>query len=111
LKPLRERVLERVQKDICSVCVYEGPNGTCCVPEELGCAIMRNVDDAIKAVGHTHSNDIEPYVKELRRIVCDECEHQDEDGHCDVRERRDCSLDDYFPMLVEIIEEEIARRE
>jgi hypothetical protein len=34
---------------------------------------------------------------------------QDAQGRCRMRDHSDCALDDYFPLIVEIIEDELER--
>ena len=71
---------------------------------------MRNVQAAIDVVRGIQSDKMDPYVERLREVICSECPHEDMDGVCAMRAHADCPLDDYFGMLVEIIEEELARK-
>jgi hypothetical protein len=46
-----------------------------------------------------------PYEEELRKRVCFHCKNQTSDGRCSLRENVECTLDRYFPLIVEVIEE------
>lgn len=109
MKTLRERVMERAHDELCPVCAFRGADGECYPPDPPGCAVVRNIDKLIEVVRSIRSDRMDPYVARLREVVCAECENQDETGRCKLRDRADCALDDYFQLLVEIIEDEIGR--
>ena len=106
---LAERVEKRVRDEICRVCIFRGPQGECLTPDPQGCGIIRSIDQAIQIVRETQSDRMDPYILKLREVVCKDCENQDQSGNCSLRPSADCSLDDYFGLLVEIIEDELKR--
>lgn len=103
-----ERILERIAGRICKVCAFRGADGECYSPDPEGCAIMRKLDDIIAAVQGIHSDRMDPYVDRLRELVCANCSNQDSRGNCPLRPGANCALDDYFELVVEIIEEELS---
>ena len=105
----RERIEKRVQAEICSVCVFLGPDRKCYTPDPQGCAIFRNLNAAIRIVASTHSERMDPYLEQVRAVVCKACAQQDPQGRCRLRGHADCALDDYMGLLVGIIEEELAK--
>ena len=108
---LVERVSRRIEQQICPICVFRGAGGECHVPDSRGCAILRNVEGAINVVKDIHSDKMDPYIDRLRDVICSECPNEDSDGICALRAHADCPLDDYFGLLVEIIEEELAHKQ
>lgn len=106
---LKERVLKRIEERVCPVCAFRGADGRCYPPDEQGCPIQHKLDAVIDSVLEVQSPRMDPYVERLRVVVCDECRNQDAHHHCRLREAADCALDDYFGLLVEIIEEEHER--
>lgn len=106
---LRERIERRIRDEICHVCLYERADGGCNQTLLDLCPIVAKLDEVIAIVRATDSDAIDPYVERLRETVCGECDNQGDDGHCGVRDRADCPLDDYFVLVVEIVEQELAR--
>jgi len=111
MKTLRERVEERIRQAICKACIYETAGGGCSFGGRTDCPILERLDKIIEVVRSTRSTTIDAYVQRLRDEVCAECINQSPDGRCALRDHADCPLDDYFVLLVEIIEEEAARTE
>lgn len=107
---LNDRVSRRIEEQICPICVFRGAGGECHVPDSRGCAILRNVGGAIEVVKGVKSDKMDPYIDRLREVICSECPHEDSDGICVLRAHADCPLDDYFGLLVEIIEEELGQK-
>lgn len=108
---LRDRVAARIAERVCPVCAFCGADGRCHTPDKEGCGILRNLDEIITIVREGHSDRMDPYIARLREVVCDSCRNQADDGRCPLRVGADCSLDDYFGLVVELVEEELARKE
>jgi len=106
---LKDRVIKRIEERVCPVCAFRGADGQCYPPDEEGCPIQLKLDAVIESVLAVKSSRMDPYVERLRLVVCDDCRNQDEQHHCRLRDAADCALDDYFGLLVEIIEEEAAK--
>ena len=96
---------DRVQTKVCASCIDGDGKGNCRLSEEDGCGLKRFFPDVVEAVLSGRSSQIGPYIDSLREDVCTQCAHQLTDGTCLVREKVDCALDRYFPMIVESIEE------
>lgn len=108
MKPLRERIEGRIHETICRACIYEKADGSCGL-QRMPCPIISKLDEIIQIVQYTRSNQIDPYVDKLRSVVCSECQMQDAQGNCRLRAHADCALDDYFVLLVDLVEQEVAR--
>lgn len=107
MKPLLERIEARVRDTICRACIYEKAGGGCAL-EKMACPIVSRLDKVVDVVRSTHSDRIDPYVDALRKVVCAECLMQDPGGNCPMRNHSDCALDDYFVLLVDLVEQELA---
>jgi hypothetical protein len=109
MKSLRDRVEDRIRDTICRACIYEQPGGACSL--EAGgadCPIIARIDRIIDIVRSTNAKTIDPYVDRLRENICAECREQAPDGRCILRERAECALDDYFVLLVDLVEQELS---
>jgi len=107
MKPLQERVKDRIRDTICRACIYRTAEGGCSLGGEENCAILDRVDKVMEIVRSIRSPTIDPYVDRLRDVMCAECRMQDERGRCKMRQHGDCALDDYFVLLVELVEQEL----
>ena len=108
MKTLRDRVEDCVRATICRACIYEKADGGCGL-EKMACPIISKLDPIIELVRSTQSARIDPYVDGLRKVVCGACAMQDESGACAMRDHADCALDDYFILLVDLVEQELAK--
>lgn len=109
MKELHERVTDRLRENICRVCIYETSGGGCDLRKDIDCPILSRVGRIIEVVKQVEDSRIDPYVERLREVICAECRMQDDEGHCIMRDQPDCALNDYFPLVVEIVEEELGR--
>ncbi len=44
---------------------------------------------------------MEPYVEVLRTNVCSRCDFHSPDGSCEKRDKLECALDRYYPLVIE----------
>jgi hypothetical protein len=101
LKELEEALRTR----ICSLCVDRPLEGVCYLEEEGECALFKSFPKIAQAVSSVRSDLLDDYVAAIRKAVCAECVHQDENGICRVREEVRCVLDRYLLLIVQTIEE------
>lgn len=104
---LHERIRYQVRETLCPVCVFQTADGLCNTPDPDGCAILRNVPEIVDVVQKIDSPRMDPYIDALREIICANCHNQDACGVCQLRGKADCALDDYFGIVVEIVEREL----
>lgn len=105
---VQQRIRERLEAEVCRACIYRTANGSCGLPEATPCPILSRVDRIIDVVRSVSSDRIEPYIDRLREVVCQHCRFEDENRHCRLRDSADCALDDYFALVVNIVEDELA---
>ncbi|MCK6457755.1 MAG: hypothetical protein L6Q92_14640 [Phycisphaerae bacterium] len=108
MKPLRARVEDRIRETICRACIYEKSDGGCSLKDPNDCPIISRIDKIIDVVRTIRSDKIDPYVERLREVICSECRMQDENGQCTMRDHADCALDDYFVLIVDLVESELV---
>lgn len=71
--------------------------------DEAQCTIKRFLPDIVHIVKTIESDKLDPYIDALHQKVCVKCESSKPDGSCEERERADCCLDRYFPLVVEAL--------
>jgi hypothetical protein len=106
---LHERLHERLTQDVCRNCLYRTAGAGCGLPDGLECPILTRIEPIVNIVRTTHSDRVDPYVDQLREVVCANCRMEDESGHCRMRDHADCALDDYFALIVDVVEDELER--
>jgi len=106
-----QKYLEEIQTRICPKCIDGDGHGNCLIAQGSECAMKRFFPEILDAVRSIHDTSMEPYEAKLRIKVCGSCIHQSPDGRCAIRDDVECSLDRYFPMIVQVIEElDLAKR-
>jgi RNA polymerase subunit RPABC4/transcription elongation factor Spt4 len=97
------KTLDELWKDIeltvCRICV-DNAHGVCTLP----CALKANFAAVVSAVSATHSDTYGPYVQALRTVVCTSCDRLLDEGRCPTRDRVECALDRYYPLVIDEIE-------
>jgi hypothetical protein len=77
--------------------------GSVRLTDETQCTIKRFLPEIVEIVKTVQSDRLDPYIDALHRNVCVKCEFAKPDGSCEQRERADCCLDRYFPLVIEAI--------
>lgn len=102
----REKIEQQLRDRVCSNCYATTPHGECNLRNRAQCPLFARLDEVIEIVGSVRDYSTEPYMDRIRGIFCSTCMQQ-ANGHCARRDRLDCSLEIYFPLIVEIIEKEL----
>lgn len=100
----------RLRASLCPSCVRFTREHKCSLPADRPCSLFKNLDQIVEIVRGTHSRQIDPYVTVLRNQVCAACHYEDDHGACPCRNDLDCALDTYYPLIVDTIEQELARQ-
>ncbi len=95
---------QAMQRHVCTKCVDGDGKGNCRLDPSITCALEQYLPLVVEAVTRVDSREVSDYIVELRGIVCAQCQHQSVNGRCILRSEVDCSLDRYFPLVVEAIE-------
>ncbi len=99
-----DKYLKAIKQNICSICVDSDEKGICTLNEKETCAVELFLPKIIEAVHSTDSENIQDYLEKLHNTVCTQCRAQEKDGNCYLREDANCSLDRYFSLIVETIQ-------
>jgi hypothetical protein len=97
-----DKYLKAIKQNVCSICVDSSEKGGCTLNEKETCAVELYLPQIINVVHSIESDDIKEYSNKLHEVVCTGCREQ-ENGNCYLREDANCSLDRYFPVIVDII--------
>jgi len=97
-----DKYLKAIKQNVCSICVDSNEKGICTLNEKETCAVELFLPQIIEVVHSIESNDKKEYFNKLHEVVCTGCRTQ-ENGNCYLREDANCSLDRYFPIIVDII--------
>jgi hypothetical protein len=101
----------RLKEDICSVCVDQGPKGTCNLQELEECPITLHLPRLVEVGRSVHSDQMEDYVEKVRQDICSTCASALSPlGQCDVRDAGHCALDAYILLIVQIIDDFLAEK-
>jgi hypothetical protein len=95
---------EDVQQKVCRKCIDGDGQGNCRLPVDEDCALQANFSLIVSTIQSVQASDYDSHVTALRAAVCTSCIHEDAKGNCWKRNRLDCALDRYYPLVVDIIE-------
>lgn len=98
------KYLKAIQENVCSICVDSSSDGRCTLTKNEICAVQYFLPQILQVVHSTKSDDIFEFYQALKENVCSECIASSEDDSCYLREDSNCSLDRYFPLIVETIQ-------
>jgi hypothetical protein len=104
----RDRIEAALRKQICSVCIEAQPDGSCGLPAQYPCALFRHLERVINIVTGTSSDTMAAYAAQMRQVICKNCRLDESSGDCGRPDDQVCPLDIYYPLVVEIIEKEMA---
>ena len=94
----------RIQSRICRRCVDGDGLGNCRLPAGEECSLKHYLPEIISTVESTHADRIDEYIALLRKNICAVCDYQNADLVCLKRNRLECALDRYYPLVIDIIE-------
>lgn len=107
--PTQEEFWQKLQAKVCMKCLDGDGHGNCRIAGSGFCAIKTYFPLIVDVVQSVKSDSIVPYEEQLRQRICRTCEFQLPQGRCVLRDEVECALDRYFPLIVEVIEENQIR--
>jgi hypothetical protein len=102
----RERIESQLRERVCANCYALTRSGECNLRNSQQCPLFAHLDQVIELVSGVRDYSLDPYQDRIRSILCTHCT-QRPNGHCERRDRLDCALEVYFPLIVEIVEKEL----
>jgi len=97
-----DKYLKAIKQNVCSICVDSNEKGGCTLNEKETCAVELYLSQIIEIVNSLETDDKKEYFSKLYDVVCTKCREKEE-GRCYLREDANCSLDRYFPIIVDVI--------
>ena len=94
--------IEAIRETVCAVCV-DSQNGECTLSGDEYCAVEVHAAKIIKLVQKSEAEDFQTLYDEMKLKICADCRDESDNGDCSVRKDANCSLDRYFPLIVDTI--------
>jgi hypothetical protein len=95
---------EAIRRRVCSVCLDNADDGSCGLGGRA-CAIEAHLPRLVETILSVESGRMDEFVTAVESQICGQCTDQDPQGFCRLRQRGDCALSIYLPLVVEAIEE------
>jgi len=95
---------ESIRGKIFRSCTHGGGRGGCSLPSGETRALEAFLPEIVEIFSPLRSRSLEPHIDLLRGSIRPECGYQPAGGRCMKRERLDCALDRYYPMVLEVLE-------
>lgn len=97
------KYIEAIRKNVCEICCDSDENGQCTLSNAEICAVENYLIKIIDIIHKTNSDDIDKNYKALRDEICAKCATSENKDKCYLRDDVNCSLDRYFPIIIETI--------
>jgi hypothetical protein len=104
-----QKYISAVRENICKICVDSTTDGDCTLSKNEFCAVEMYLPQIVEVVHKTNSEYVEDHYKTLKETICAECKTRDSYGNCFLKDDANCSLDRYFPIIVETIQKVDAK--
>jgi hypothetical protein len=109
LDPRYQEYVSAIRSRVCAVCLDSRDDRTCSLTGRV-CAIEGHLPRLVQALSSIDSPRIDDYAAAIRAQVCSECESQDREGRCELREQASCALDAYLLLVLDAVVEVNSRR-
>jgi hypothetical protein len=102
--PTVEELEKLIRDDICGICDEARADGSCADRDGGDCSLFHLFPLVAQTIAETTSDDINVYLLAIREKVCTECLSEPAGAACTKRIQARCALDQYLPLIVDIIE-------
>lgn len=99
-----EAFRDAIRRRVCSVCLDQRDDGSCGLSGRT-CAIESHLPGLVAALAGIESSRMDEYVAAIEAQVCGNCAVPDAARICQLRQRGDCALYTYLPLVVEAVKE------
>ena len=93
-----------IQRRVCTVCLDVAADGSCGLGHARICALQENLAAIVETILSVRSDRMDEYVAAIEARICGGCRHQ-AGGVCGLRDKGECGLYTYLPLVVDAIEE------
>jgi len=101
----RQTAREAMRLRVCPLCLDGGEGGVCRLEAERPCPLDTHLQQIVDTILSVRSRRIGDYLDAVERAVCGPCQARAGDAGCRPRERGECSLYLYLPLVIEAIED------
>ncbi len=95
---------DALRRDVCRTCLDGRGDGACGLTSRA-CPLEAQLPAVIAAIEGIHSSDLDDYTRAVEAQVCSNCSNRTPGEPCELRERADCALVAYLPLVIEAVEE------
>lgn len=102
-----------LQHRVCAVCLERRHDGTCGIPKQRVCGLMRHLPLLVDVVHNVDSGRMDDYLDAVEREVCSRCPDDHPLTGCAYRDEASCALYTYLPRVldaIDAVDEERRRR-
>lgn len=96
---------EAVDRRIHAICLDRNLDPCARAHPATSCRVARFLPQLIEIVSEIHSTHLSDYEEAITQRICVLCGNQDDAGRCPVRDRAECCLYRYLPLVLDTIEE------
>lgn len=100
-----KKYYDALEDAVCSICADSDKNGICQLTDKETCAIKLFLPEIVNTVKKVDSEYFEDYYRELKNTVCKDCRGENPGEKCNLKDDGNCSLDRYFPIIVDKVKE------
>lgn len=95
-----------IRRRVCSLCLDQGNDGSC-RREGGACPIEVHLPRLVETLLAVRSNRMDEYVAAVEAEICSRCSEgaRREKDRCAARERGNCALATYLPLVLDAVEE------
>jgi len=101
----REALMDAIRERVCAVCLDRRDEGACRLASGRVCALKSSLPEIVDVVRSVHSDRMDEYFDAREERICSRCSSRDALGACRLRNRGECGLWTYFPLVVAAVEE------
>jgi hypothetical protein len=95
---------DAIQRRVCTVCLDAAADGSCGLGHARVCALQESLGAIVETVLSVKSDRMDEYIAAIEERICSGC-RQNAGGKCGLRDRGECGLYTYLPLVVDAIEE------
>lgn len=92
-----------IRKNVCEICCDSDETGNCTLSKGEICAVENYLPKILELVHSLNCENMEDNYKLLRDEICAHCKASESSDKCLLRDDVNCSLDRYFPIIIETI--------
>jgi len=101
----RQALIDAIRQRVCAVCLDRRDDGTCRLQAGRECALEAYLPEIVDVVMSVHSDRMDEYVDAIEARICSRCSSRNAEGACPFRNKGECGLWTYLPLVVDVVED------